>query len=248
MCGIIGYVGKKDALPLLMEGLKRESYRGYDSSGVCVFDGDKVICKKAVGKLEELEKKVSEGEITGGIGIGHNRWATHGGVTEENAHPHADCKENIFVVHNGIIENFVELKKRLTEQGHTFKSETDTEVLAHLSEEFFEGNLENAVRKALSRIRGTYGLVVIAKEDLGKMVAARLSSPLVLSINSSGGFVASDPAALISHSNKMVFLEDNEIAVIKEDDFTVTDLQNHRKRKRGNRIRLERTRGAKRRV
>jgi len=231
MCGIVGYIGEKDALPLLMEGLKRESYRGYDSSGVCVFNGNEVVCQKAVGKLEELEKKVLEDEIEGGIGIGHSRWATHGGVTEENAHPHADCKGNIFVVHNGIIENFKELKNKLIGQGHIFRSETDTEVLAHLIEQFFTGNLEDAVRKTLAVVRGTYGLVAIAKQDSGKMVAARLSSPLVLSVNGSGGFVASDPAALIAHSNKMVFLDDYEIATITADDFVVTDLENHKKEK-----------------
>jgi len=231
MCGIIGYVGKKDALPLLMEGLKRESYRGYDSSGVCVFDGGKSVCQKAVGKLEALEEKVAGENIKGGIGIGHNRWASHGKVTEQNCHPHADCKGNIFVVHNGIIENFKELKNKLIEQGHAFQSETDTEVLAHLIEQFFTGNLEDAVRKTLAVVRGTYGLVAIAKEDSGKMVAARLSSPLVLSVNGSGGFVASDPAALIAHSNKMVFLDDYEIATITADDFVVTDLENHKKEK-----------------
>jgi len=216
---------------LLMEGLRRESYRGYDSSGVCVFNGSEVVCQKAVGKLEELEKKVSTQEIAGGIGIGHSRWATHGGVTEENAHPHTDCKGNIFVAHNGIIENFKQLKDKLQKDGHVFQSQTDTEVLAHMVEQFFKGNLEDAVRKALTYIKGTYGLVVIAKEDPGKIVAARLSSPLVLSINGSGGFVASDPAALIAHSNKMIFLDDREIAVIKEDDFAVTDLENHEKKK-----------------
>ncbi|HEX9722392.1 MAG TPA: glutamine--fructose-6-phosphate transaminase (isomerizing) [Candidatus Paceibacterota bacterium] len=231
MCGIVGYIGKKEALPLLMEGLRRESYRGYDSSGVCVFNGDNVTCKKAVGKLEELEKKVAGENIKGGIGIGHNRWASHGKVTEQNCHPHADCKGNIFVVHNGIIENFKELKNKLIEQGHAFQSETDTEVLAHLIEQFFTGNLEDAVRKTLAVVRGTYGLVAIAKEDSGKMVAARLSSPLVLSVNGSGGFVASDPAALIAHSNKMVFLDDYEIATITADDFVVTDLENHKKEK-----------------
>src|SRR3989344_2521671 len=231
MCGIVGYIGKKEALPLLMEGLRRESYRGYDSSGVCVFNGSEGVCQKAVGKLEELEKKVSTQEIAGGIGIGHSRWATHGGVTEENAHPHTDCKGNIFVAHNGIIENFKQLKDKLQKDGHVFQSQTDTEVLAHMVEQFFKGNLENAVRKALTYIKGTYGLVVIAKEDPGKIVAARLSSPLVLSINGSGGFVASDPAALIAHSNKMIFLDDREIAVIKEDDFAVTDLENHEKKK-----------------
>ena len=232
MCGIVGYVGKKEALPLLIEGLKRESYRGYDSSGVAVFNGEEIVATKAVGKLEKLEEKLGNSEIKGGIGIGHSRWATHGQVTEENAHPHSDCKKNIFVVHNGIIENFEQLKEKLQKEGHTFNSETDTEVLSHLIEKFFAGSLEDAVREALLHVKGTYGLVVIAKDDPGKIVAARLSSPLVLAVNDSGGFVASDPAALISHSNKMVFLDDYEIATIKADGFTVTDLQNNKKEKK----------------
>ena len=230
MCGIIGYIGKEQALPLLMEGLRRESYRGYDSSGVVVF-GLEPVCVKAVGKLESLEQKVTDIYPKGTIGLGHSRWATHGGVTEANAHPHADCKQNIFLVHNGIIENYQVLKEKLKAKGHTFLSETDTEVLPHLVEHFFQGNLEEAVRKALQYVRGSYGIAVIAKEDPGKIVAARVSSPLVFSVNGSGGFVASDPAALISHSNKMVFLDDEEIAVIKESTFEVFDLQRNIKEK-----------------
>src|SRR3989344_1095635 len=230
MCGIIGYVGKENALPILMEGLRRESYRGYDSSGVVVFGKDVQIVK-AVGKLEALEEKLGSMHVEGVIGLGHNRWATHGEVTEKNAHPHSDCKGNIFVVHNGIIENYRQIKEELEKHGHVFSSETDTETLAHLIEKFFAGNLEDAVRKALRVVRGTYGLAVIAKQDPGKLVAARLSSPLVLSINDSGGFVASDPAALIAHSNKMVFLDDGEIAVITEGGFQVSDLSNVSKSK-----------------
>ncbi|MBI4123033.1 MAG: glutamine--fructose-6-phosphate transaminase (isomerizing) [Parcubacteria group bacterium] len=225
MCGIIGYVGKENALPVLIEGLRRESYRGYDSSGVVVFGKDAQIVK-AVGKLEALEEKLGSFRIQGGLGVGHVRWATHGGVTEENAHPHADCNGNIFVVHNGIIENYRILREKLEKRGHTFASQTDTEVLSHLIEDFFEGNLEDAVRKALQLVRGTYGLVVIAKQDPEKLVAARLSSPLVLATNTEGGYVASDPAALVSHSNKMVFLEDGEVAVITEHGFQVSDLFN----------------------
>lgn len=232
MCGIIGYIGRKSAVPILLEGLRKESYRGYDSSGVVVFGkDDEPALVRAVGKLEELEAKLRENPLQGSIGLGHNRWASNGEVTEENAHPHKDCKESIFVVHNGIIENHRELREKLETKGHSFVSETDTEVIAHLIEHFFKGNLETAVRKALQLVKGTYGLVVIAKEDPSKIVAARLSSPLVLSVNGSGGFVASDPAALISHSNKMVFLDDEEIAVITPDDFFVTDLQDNLKEK-----------------
>ncbi len=239
MCGIIGYIGKKQALPLLVDGLRRESYRGYDSSGVVVFGKEGVHYVKSVGKLEKLEQKLQNDVYEGTIGIGHNRWATHGNVTEENAHPHTDCKANIFVAHNGIIENYRELRKKLEERGHTFISQTDTEVLPHLIEHFFERQpplgsgptLEEAVRMALQYVKGTYGIAVIAKNDPQKIVAARVSSPLVLSINGSGGFVASDPSALLSHSNKMIFLGDREIAVITPDNFFVTDLENNRKEK-----------------
>jgi glutamine---fructose-6-phosphate transaminase (isomerizing) len=231
MCGIIGYVGKQNATQILVEGLRRESYRGYDSSGIVVVQQTGPICLRAIGKLEKLEEKLTNYNIEGGLGIGHTRWATHGGVTEENAHPHCDCKKNIFVVHNGIIENYRILKEKLKSEGHKFTSETDTEILAHLIERFFKGNLEDAVRMALKLVRGTYGIAVIAKEDPGKIVAARLSSPIVISINSSGGFVASDPSAIISHSKKMIFLNDGEIAVIKPDNFFVTDMQNKKKEK-----------------
>ncbi|MDO8577364.1 MAG: glutamine--fructose-6-phosphate transaminase (isomerizing) [Candidatus Wildermuthbacteria bacterium] len=230
MCGIIGYIGKEQATPLLMEGLKRESYRGYDSSGIVVF-GEAPLCVRAVGKLENLEQKITDIYPKGSIGLGHSRWATHGGVTEANAHPHADCKQNIFLVHNGIIENYQAIREKLKAKGHAFVSETDTEVLPHLIEHFFQGNLEEAVRKALQYVKGSYGIAVIAKEDPGKIVAARVSSPLVFSVNGSGGFVASDPAALISHSNKMVFLDDEEIAVIRESTFEVFDLQRNIKEK-----------------
>ena len=230
MCGIIGYIGKEQATPLLMEGLRRESYRGYDSSGIVVF-GEAPLCVRAVGKLENLEQKITDIYPKGSIGLGHSRWATHGGVTEANAHPHADCKQNIFLVHNGIIENYQVIREKLKAKGHAFVSETDTEVLPHLIEHFFQGNLEEAVRKALQYVKGSYGIAVIAKEDPGKIVAARVSSPLVFSVNGSGGFVASDPSALISHSNKMVFLDDGEIAVIKESTFEVFDLQRNLKKK-----------------
>jgi len=226
MCGIIGYIGKNNATSILIEGLRRESYRGYDSSGIVVF-GEKPFFIRAVGKLDKLEEKIKNEPINGNIGIAHTRWATHGEVTEENAHPHTDCKKNIFVVHNGIIENYSSLRQKLIEEGHAFTSQTDTEVLPHLIEHFFEGNLEEAVRKALRLVKGTYGLVAISRNDPEKIVAARFSSPLVISVNGDGGYIASDPAALISHSNQIVFLADNEIAVIRDGKFIVTDLDNN---------------------
>ncbi len=231
MCGIIGYIGEKNALPFIMEGLGRESYRGYDSSGIVVFGNNKTHLVKSVGKLETLEKKLAGQLLLGRVGLGHNRWATHGNVTEKNAHPHADCTENIFVVHNGVIENYRTLKELLEKNGHIFTSETDTEVLTHLIEHFFKGNLEKAVQRAVAKVKGAYAIAVIARQDPGKIVAARLSAPLVITAGDAGGFVASDPAAIISHTDEVVFLDDKEIAVIKENSFLVTDMKGRIKKK-----------------
>jgi len=216
---------------LLMEGLRRQSYRGYDSSGIVVFDGKDANLAKAAGKLEKLEEKIAGHSFPGTVGIGHTRWATHGGVTDSNAHPHTDCKQNIFVVHNGIFENYQILKEKLQTKGHVFTSETDTEVLAHLIEQFFKGDLQEAVRKALKLIKGAYGIAVFSKEDPDKVVVARESAPLAVSMNTSGAFAASDPAAILSHSNKMVFLDDGEMAVLTRDGFSITDLKNNIKEK-----------------
>lgn len=225
MCGIIGYIGDKDALETGLKSLKRLEYRGYDSSGLALMNLDKIECIKAVGRIEELEKKINkEKNLNGDTIILHSRWATHGEVTELNAHPHYDCEKNIYLAHNGIVENYRELKEKLEKNGHKFISETDTEVIAHLIEHFFKNNLEDAVREALKLVKGTYGLVVISKKDPGKIVAARMFSPLVVSVNSKGSFVASDPSAIISHSKRMVFLEDGEVAVLTKDDFIITDL------------------------
>jgi glutamine---fructose-6-phosphate transaminase (isomerizing) len=224
MCGIIGYIGEEKAESVVLGGLKRMEYRGYDSSGIVVL-GQEAKCIKAVGKLENLVEKIGEQDLSGSLAIGHSRWATHGGVTENNAHPHTDCQNNIFVVHNGIIENYKELRDKLIEKKHVFVSETDSEVISHLIEHFFKGNLEEATRKALRLLKGTYGLAVVARKDPDKIVAARMFSPLVLSINSRGGFVASDPSAIVSYSKKMVFLEDGDIAIVKKDDFSVVNLE-----------------------
>jgi glutamine---fructose-6-phosphate transaminase (isomerizing) len=223
MCGIVGYIGEGEAISFLKKGLEKLEYRGYDSSGVVVL-GKKIKCVKAVGKIENLANKLEKEEIKGTIGIGHSRWATHGGVTEKNAHPQWDCHKNIFIVHNGIVENYKEIKNKLIEEGHKFVSETDTEVLAHLIEHFFKGNLEDALRDALKMVKGTYGIVAISKKDPDKIVAARMFSPLVISVNEKGSFVASDPSAIINHSKKMIFLEDGDVAIIKKNDFLITDI------------------------
>jgi len=221
MCGIVGYIGDKEVLPILIEGLRRESYRGYDSSGVFILKGKEGILVRSVGKLENLEKKLEGIKIEGNIGIGHIRWATHGGVTEDNAHPHFDCKKEVFLVHNGIIENYKELKEKLIEEGHNFTSETDTEVMCHLIEKYFNGNLEETVRKMIKEIRGAYAIAVISKKDPQKIVAARMSSPLLLGINKDEFLVASDPAAILIRTRQVINLDDGEIAVLKPNDFFI---------------------------
>ena len=221
MCGIVGYIGKRNATSILLEGLRRESYRGYDSSGLVFGAGKELICIKAVGKLENLENKLNGQNFESSLGLGHVRWATHGGVTEANAHPHCDCQKNIWLVHNGIIENYQSLKEELQKEGHKFTSETDTEVLAHLIEKFFQGNLEEAVRKALGYIKGTYGIAVISKNDPDKIVAARLSSPLLVGLGENEYLIASDPAAVIAHTNKVIYLDDREIVTITPENFFI---------------------------
>ncbi len=222
MCGIVGYIGKQSAFPILISSLKRLLYRGYDSFGFAVVDGEnKINYFKQPGRLDECEAELSKINLEGNLGIGHSRWATTGAVTEANAHPHFDCKKGIFLVHNGIIENYRELKEKLIKEGHQFSSECDTEVMAHLVEKYFRGNLEEAVRKALREVRGTYGIAVISKDDPGKIVAARLSSPLLLGINQDEVLVASDPSAVITHTRQVINLDDNEVAVLKPDNFFI---------------------------
>jgi len=222
MCGIVGYIGKRPAFPILLSGLKRLEYRGYDSYGFFVLNENKEpFLYKKVGKISEAEKELSNLVVEGNIGQAHTRWATTGRVSEENTHPHFDCFKNIFLVHNGIIENYQGLKKQLIKEGHKFNSQCDTEVMAHLIEKYFQGNLEEAVRKTLREIRGTYGLVVISKNDPQKIVAARLSSPLLLGIGHEEFLIASDPTAIITHTRQVVNLDDNEIAVINPDNFFI---------------------------
>jgi glucosamine--fructose-6-phosphate aminotransferase (isomerizing) len=221
MCGIIGYIGKREAFPVLLSGLKRMEYRGYDSFGFCLLDDDKKpFLFKKVGKISNAEKDMPTG-IKGHIGQGHTRWATMGAVTETNAHPHTDCKKEIFVSHNGIIENYQELRAQLEKEGHKFVSQCDSEVLPHLIEKYFQGNLEEAVRHALRQVRGTYGIVTLSTKDSDKLVAARFSSPLLLGVNGDEFIVASDPAAIITHTRQVINMDDGEIAVIKPDDFFI---------------------------
>ena len=235
MCGIVGYIGKTSNIKNGLNALKRLEYRGYDSSGGAWFnkENNEIFCVKKIGRINALENEINNCDfpLEGNPFIFHTRWASHGGITDENAHPHADCKNNIFLVHNGIIENYKILKKRLLEEGHKFSSETDTEILAHLIEKFFEGNLEQAVMKALKLVQGTYALAIIAKEDPNKIVAARNSSPLLIGVGDGENMLGSDASAVISKTKKVVYLEDGEVAVLTADNFSIFDLNNVAKEK-----------------
>jgi len=225
MCGIICYVGSQQSKPILMDGLKQLEYRGYDSAGIAVQNGGEISFYRAVGKIAELERKLEGIEIRGTVGIAHTRWATHGEPTEENAHPHRDEKENVFVIHNGIIENFHFLKRRLEKQGIGFRSETDTEVLAHLIALNFEGDLGEAVRKTMSQVEGTFGLAVLHRRVPDQVVVARRGSPLIIGVSEDGHFAASDVAAMVRHTNKVVHLQENELAVLTRDGFSISTAQ-----------------------
>ena len=225
MCGIVCYVGDKQAKSILLEGLKQLEYRGYDSAGLAIQDGDHIDFHRAAGKISELEGKLNDLDIKGGMGIAHTRWATHGEPTEENSHPHRDENENVFVIHNGIIENYHSLKKRLEKQGINFRSETDTEVLAHLIAMNFEGNLNKAVRKTMSQVEGTFGLAVIHRHTPGKIVIARRGSPLIIGVSKDGHFAASDVSAMVRYTNKVVHLQDNELATLTIDDISISTAQ-----------------------
>ncbi|HRH23391.1 MAG TPA: glutamine--fructose-6-phosphate transaminase (isomerizing) [Candidatus Magasanikbacteria bacterium] len=219
MCGIIGYVGKKETLPVLVQGLRRLEYRGYDSAGVAVLHNGVINRIRSVGKIDKLSEKLKTQKVTGTIGIAHTRWATHGGVTEENAHPHVSLDGKLAICHNGIIENYRELKDELIKKGFSFVSETDTEVLAHLIGSLYSGNLVTAVETALKRVRGTYGLVAIHADHPDMIVAARMGSPLVIGVGKGEHFVASDATPILPYTSEMVFLDDGEVAVISKDSF-----------------------------
>jgi glucosamine--fructose-6-phosphate aminotransferase (isomerizing) len=225
MCGIIAYTGHQPAREVLVEGLKRLEYRGYDSSGIAILNATPYL-RKAVGKVAALEQRVWADNPQGAVGIAHTRWATHGRPTEPNAHPHIDCTGKIFLVHNGIIENFAVLKKRLISSGHTFLSETDTEVLAHLVEEAYQGNLETAVQKALLQVQGTYGIAVLHAAHPSEIIVARHGSPIVLGIGKEESLAASDVSALAQHTDQVVYLEDNEVARLEPGQFSITTLDN----------------------
>lgn len=227
MCGIVGYVGHKNVESVLLEGLKRLEYRGYDSAGMALIDKGKIDIKKATGRIVNLEKKLNplDGVTTG---ICHTRWATHGEPTEINAHPHLSCDKKIALVHNGIIENYQELKSDLQNKGHKFNSDTDTEVLTHLVEELYKGDILRAVRDALNKVTGTYGIAVVHAGEPDRIVAARQGSPLILGIGDGENFVASDVSAILGHTKQVVYLNDGEIADVHINTFEVMDLKNHK--------------------
>ncbi len=224
MCGIIGYVGDRIATPLLIEGLKRLEYRGYDSAGVAIMNGKGVETRRAAGKISRLEAVIANDPPQGTMGIAHTRWATHGPPTETNAHPHASQNGKIAVVHNGIIENATALKAGLEARGFVFKSDTDTEVLAHLIEVAYAGNLEAAVIEALRQCDGTYGLAAISSDEKDKIVAARKGSPLLIGVGEGEYFIASDASAILAHTRNVVYLDDGDIAVVTRDGYKVLDL------------------------
>src|SRR5689334_11126653 len=224
MCGIIGYIGPKDVVPVLIDGLRKLEYRGYDSAGVAVVRSGAVDLRRSAGKLSNLEHVIGSDPLTGDYGVGHTRWATHGRPTEENAHPHRDCTGKIVVVHNGIIENYLDLKQELQRQGHKFVTERDTEIVAHLVErEMKDDGLENAVRRALLLMRGLFALVLISADDPEKIVAVRNGPPIVVGLGDGEFFVASDIPAILAHTRDVVFLGDEEMAVITRTGVTFTD-------------------------
>jgi glucosamine--fructose-6-phosphate aminotransferase (isomerizing) len=224
MCGIVGYVGPKQASPILIDGLRRMEYRGYDSAGVAVLNGGGIKVRKAAGKLSALVDKLRTETPSGTVGIGHTRWATHGAPTTPNAHPHLDQAGRIAVIHNGIIENAGAIRKALENRGHVFKSETDTEVLAHLIGAYYEGNLEQAVAGALWDIDGAYGIAVISADEPDTLVAARNGSPLLVGVGDGEFFVASDASAILEHTRSVVYLDDGEMAVLTRTGYRVRNL------------------------
>jgi glucosamine--fructose-6-phosphate aminotransferase (isomerizing) len=226
MCGIIGYIGSKPVVPVLLDGLRKMEYRGYDSAGVALVSPEGIALRRSAGKLANLETAIKSEPVDGLYGVGHTRWATHGRPTEENAHPHRDCTGRIVVVHNGIIENYLELKRELQTQGHEFKTETDTEIVAHLVEREMETDgLENAVRRALTHMRGMFAIVLVSVDDPEKIVAARNGPPIVVGLGDNEFFVASDIPAILSHTRDVVFLGDGEMAIITRSGVEFTDYQ-----------------------
>ncbi|HXG88444.1 MAG TPA: glutamine--fructose-6-phosphate transaminase (isomerizing) [Vicinamibacterales bacterium] len=237
MCGIIGYIGPKPVVPVLIEGLRRLEYRGYDSAGVAVVNGTGIDMRRSAGKLAKLEQVICDEPLTGAYGLGHTRWATHGRPTEENAHPHRDCKGKIVVVHNGIIENYLELKQDLQSKGHTFVTQTDTEVVAHLVEELWKDDgLEKAVLRAMAKLRGLFAIVLLSSDDPDKIVAVRNGPPVVVGFGDNEYFVASDIPAILQHTRDVAFLDDQEVAIVTKTGVRFTNLAGETIEKKSQRV------------
>jgi len=226
MCGIVGYIGDKKVVPILIDGLKRLEYRGYDSAGLAVLEQGRMVVHRSVGKIKELESAVWGANLTGTVGLGHTRWATHGRPTEENAHPHTDCTGDLVVIHNGIIENYLALKEKLQAEGHVFRSQTDTEVIAHLIEKYLkeDPDIERATRRALNDLTGAYAIGVLWRGDPGRIVGARCQSPLVVGLGEGDFFFASDIPAILGHTRNVLFLNDGEMVVLTKEGVQVTTL------------------------
>ncbi|MEN6411298.1 MAG: glutamine--fructose-6-phosphate transaminase (isomerizing), partial [Veillonellales bacterium] len=221
MCGIVGYIGPEQAAPFLLEGLTKLEYRGYDSAGIAVFDGNKINVEKSVGRLDVLQKKIEQHMPQGHIGIGHTRWATHGRPSDVNSHPHTDCSGKFVVVHNGIIENYLHIKEKLIAKGHVFTSETDTEVVAHMMEEYYDGDFEAAVKKVLAEIEGSYSLVFMTEYEPDKIICSKQDNPLVIGLGEGENFIASDIPAIINRTRKTYILSDGEMAIVTKDSVWV---------------------------
>lgn len=226
MCGIVGYIGERKSLPVLMEGLRRLEYRGYDSAGMALVSDGQLRVIRRKGNLDELEKALQSVSCDGKVGIGHTRWATHGRPSEKNAHPHLDCKGRIALVHNGIIENFLSLKERLQADGHIFRSDTDTEILSHLIEANYQGDLAEAVRKSVREVEGSYALAVVSLDQPDLIVAARKDSPLIIGLGKGEYLVASDIPAVLKYTREVLILEDGEVAELRRSGVKVSDLDN----------------------
>jgi len=234
MCGIVGYIGSKNVLPILIAGLRRLEYRGYDSAGVALIQKDKLVVYKQAGKVNELATTLEGLKLHSTAGMGHTRWATHGSPNDINAHPHGDCHEKIAVIHNGIIENYATLRKKLVREGHRMRTETDTEVIAHLIEEKYKQNpdLFAATRLALLEVRGTYGLLVMSSDEPDKIIAARKGSPLLIGIGIGENFIASDAAALIDHTRNVIYLDDDDIVCVQAGSYSMKTIRDELKSKK----------------
>lgn len=225
MCGIVGYIGDREAADFLMDGLAKLEYRGYDSAGIAVYHDGAIAVRKKAGRLVNLAEEVKAHPVVGTVGIGHTRWATHGGPSDVNAHPHTDEKGNFAIVHNGIIENYMELKDELLKKGYHFKSETDTEVVAHLCADMYDGDFTSTVRKVLARLRGSYSLVFMCKFEPDKIICSKKDNPLIVGLGQGENYIASDIPAILSYTRKTYIMNDGEIAIVMKDNVWVTDLE-----------------------